>query len=129
VVQPEYLPLPRSTPVVQGDPHVVQHPPHGPAGTHVAPGPHGPAGPHGADGPSGPEDNVPHEGRKLALPPYIIEPPDVLLIEFTRGVAPRPLRGEFLVGPDGTVNLGTYGQVRVGGLTVPQARDAIAAAL
>src|SRR5262249_27314870 len=80
-----------------------------------------------AYGPDG--DDVPREGRKLALPPYIIEPPDVLLIEFTRREAPRPLRGEFLVGPDGTVNLGTYGQVRVGGVTVPQARDAIAAAL
>src|SRR5262249_44533662 len=52
-----------------------------------------------------------------------------LLIEFTRAEGVRPLRGEFLVGPDGVINLGTYGPVRVGGLTVEQARSAIAAAL
>jgi polysaccharide export outer membrane protein len=72
---------------------------------------------------------APHEGNKQALPPYVIEPTDVLLVEFTRADAPRPLRGEFLVGPDGVINLGTYGAVRVGGLTVEQARTAIADAL
>jgi protein involved in polysaccharide export with SLBB domain/beta-lactamase regulating signal transducer with metallopeptidase domain len=33
--------------------------------------------------------------------------------------------GEHLVGPDGTVNLGVYGQVYVAGKTVPQAREAV----
>src|SRR5262249_41048969 len=92
--------------------------PYAQAGAH---GGHDPQAFHGAD--------APHEGNKQALPPYMIEPPDVLLIEFTRKDAARPLRGEFLVGPDGMVNLGTYGQVPAGGLTVEQVRTAIAGAL
>jgi polysaccharide export outer membrane protein len=35
------------------------------------------------------------------------------------------IAGEHLVGPDGTVNLGTYGMVYVTGLTLPQAQQAI----
>jgi polysaccharide export outer membrane protein len=37
----------------------------------------------------------------------------------------QQIRGEKIVGPDGTVNLGTYGSVYVTGLTVPQATEAI----
>ena len=37
--------------------------------------------------------------------------------------------GQFLVGPDGTVTLGTYGNVRVVGMTLPQAKAAIEAYL
>ncbi|QVL34471.1 polysaccharide biosynthesis/export family protein [Telmatocola sphagniphila] len=37
----------------------------------------------------------------------------------------QQIRGEHLVQPDGTVNLGTYGNVRVVGLTVTQARQVI----
>lgn len=37
--------------------------------------------------------------------------------------------GEHLVAPDGTVNLATYGQVYVAGMTIPQARAAIEAHL
>jgi len=93
-------------------------------------GPHGILGSHEThEGQALSGREAPHEGNKQALPPYMIEPPDVLLIEFTREQGVRPLRGEFLVGPDGLINLGTYGQVRVGGLTVEQARSAIADAL
>lgn len=35
------------------------------------------------------------------------------------------IKGPHLVGPDGTVNLGIYGTVRVGGLTVAEAHQAI----
>src|SRR5262249_5746009 len=102
-----------------GDPTALHAPqpaagvPYAQAGAH---GGHDPQAFHGAD--------APHEGNKQAPPPYMIEPPDVLLIEFTRKDAARPLRGEFLVGPDGMVNLGTYGQVPAGGLTVEQGRPA-----
>jgi polysaccharide export outer membrane protein len=41
----------------------------------------------------------------------------------------QQISGEHLVGPDGTVNLGTYGFVRVGGLDITQARNAIEAHL
>jgi polysaccharide biosynthesis/export protein len=37
----------------------------------------------------------------------------------------QPISGEHLVGPDGRINLATYGQVYVAGLTVMQARAAI----
>lgn len=39
------------------------------------------------------------------------------------------IRGEHLVAPDGTVNLGTYGSVFVAGMTVPKVREAIEAHL
>jgi polysaccharide export outer membrane protein len=101
----------RSLPTRHGGPHGL----FAPRETHEA---------HSFDG-----HEAPHEGNKQALPPYVIEPPDVLLVEFTRTEGVRPLRGEFLVGPDGVINLGTYGPVRVGGLTVEQARAEIVAAL
>jgi protein involved in polysaccharide export with SLBB domain len=37
----------------------------------------------------------------------------------------QPVTGPHLVGPDGTVNLGTYGTVFVAGMTIPQAEQAI----
>ncbi len=37
----------------------------------------------------------------------------------------RQISGERLVGPDGLINLGTYGSVRVAGLTVSEAKAAI----
>jgi polysaccharide export outer membrane protein len=37
----------------------------------------------------------------------------------------QQIRGDHLVRPDGTVSLGTYGSVRVSGLTIPQARAVI----
>jgi polysaccharide export outer membrane protein len=67
---------------------------------------------------------------KIALPPYIIEAPDILLVETV--VAPekkQPVRGQHLVRPDGTINLGVYGSVRVAGLTLEQAKEAIANAI
>jgi polysaccharide biosynthesis/export protein len=43
--------------------------------------------------------------------------------------AQQQIAGEHLVAPDGKVNLGTYGQVRVVGMTIEQARAAIEAHL
>ena len=39
--------------------------------------------------------------------------------------AQQEVAGEHLVGPDGTVNLGTYGRVRVVGMTLEEAKAAI----
>jgi polysaccharide biosynthesis/export protein len=155
--------------------------------------------------------DMPRELRKTTLPPYVIEPPDILVIDAVR-VVPLPpyriealdalaivvaeakpaepiniifvvtpegrldlgfsygsvavvdmtleeatkaienalkrtlkepkvsvslaqsrgrqqIRGEHLVHQDGTVNLGVYGQVPVAGLTLPEAKAAIEAAL
>lgn len=41
----------------------------------------------------------------------------------------QQISGEHLVGPDGTITLGSYGQVYVAGLTIPQAKAAIEAHL
>ncbi len=59
--------------------------------------------------------------------PYVIEPPDVLVLE---PQCPEVgllalVRGEHAVRPDGTIDLGPFGSVYVAGLTVAQAKLAI----
>src|SRR6476659_8027799 len=82
-----------------------------------------------------PPPPVPHELAKVSLPPYVVEPPDILLIDAIRlvpkppyriepldalgiqvtGTLPeQPIQGIYSVDADGTVNLGfTYGTVSV----------------
>ena len=90
---------------------------------------------------------IPRELSKAALPPYIIEPPDVLAIDAVH-IAPRmpyflrtfdvltiqvqgtlpdqPISGYFHVQPGGLVQLGhDYGAVKVAGLTPEQAQEAV----
>jgi RNA polymerase sigma factor (sigma-70 family) len=57
---------------------------------------------------------------------YTIGPPDVLQIESVEGLLNQQVRGPHLVRPDGTIGLGTYGSAYVAGLTIDQARAAIA---
>ncbi|MDC0935529.1 polysaccharide biosynthesis/export family protein [Pirellulales bacterium] len=66
-----------------------------------------------------------------SLPTYTVEPPDVLLIEITDGSSQKsPLQSkQHLVGPDGNINLGTYGQVYVAGKTLREVQDAVAVAV
>jgi protein involved in polysaccharide export with SLBB domain len=59
------------------------------------------------------------------MPPHIIQAPDILLVEAPRALPDQPIAGEHLVRADGTISLGLYGAVRVAGLTVDQAREAI----
>jgi RNA polymerase sigma factor (sigma-70 family) len=56
---------------------------------------------------------------------YVIEPPDLLLVEVLEALPGRPIGGERLVRPDGSISLGFYGDVQVRGLTVSQAKDEI----
>ncbi len=86
----------------------------------ILPGPH----PH-------PYPNVPREFDKMALPPYVVEPPDILLIQASNRVTLRlqAIDGQHIVAPDGTVNLGIYGKIRVAGLTLDQVADAVASRL
>lgn len=72
-----------------------------------------------------PPDFVPRELKKVPLPPYVIEPPDILLIESTKALPDQPIFGQHLVRPDGSVGLGIYGSVFVSGLTLDEARDRI----
>lgn len=97
--------------------------------------------------PQFPADAPPAEMSKVTLPDYIIEPPDILLIEGIKvvpkspyeiqtqdilqivvlGTQPeRPIAGQFLVEGNGVVNLGPgYGTVRVVGLSAEEAAEAI----
>jgi len=91
-----------------------------------------------------PEAGVPRELAKVTLPEYVIEPPDVLLVDAvirnpvqdgrTQQTVPgdelknlplQPVRGEHAVRPDGTIYLGVYGKVHVAGYTMSQAAAAI----
>jgi polysaccharide export outer membrane protein len=90
---------------------------------------------------------VPAEGNKVSLPPYVIEPPDILLIDALR-IVPKepftiqpldvlqveaegtlldqPIRGLYLVEPGGMLNLGpVYGKIRVRGLSLEEAQEAV----
>lgn len=90
---------------------------------------------------------VPTEKEKTSLPSYVVEPPDILLIDtvkvipkdpyhiepldilqivVTNTLQDHPITGQFPVDPTGNVELGpAYGQAHVAGLTVTEARDAI----
>jgi polysaccharide export outer membrane protein len=90
---------------------------------------------------------VPRELEKVSHPPYVIETPDILLIDTLR-VVPRPpyhiqpldailvqatnvlpaepISGAYGIEPEGTITLGpSYGSVIVAGLTLDEARQAI----
>lgn len=73
---------------------------------------------------------VPTELCKVSLPPYRIEPPDILVmdvqaLELSAPHRSRQTRSEHVVAPDGTICLGTYGYVYVAGMTRPEAKTAI----
>jgi polysaccharide export outer membrane protein len=89
--------------------------------------------------------NASRECVKTLLPDYVIEPPDILLIDALHvvplppykvksldvlairvlNVLPdEPIAGAFPVDPDGTVNLGaSYRTVKVVGLTLPEVKE------
>ncbi|MFM7315383.1 MAG: polysaccharide biosynthesis/export family protein, partial [bacterium] len=75
------------------------------------------------------DSNIPRELNKTTLPPYVIEPPDILLVEVLVALPGRPIFGERLVRPDGTISLGFYGDVYVAGLTINEAKEKIIAHL
>jgi polysaccharide biosynthesis/export protein len=90
---------------------------------------------------------VPTEKNMVSLPPYVVEPPDILLIDALR-IVPKepfhiepldvlqvevegtkldqPIRGLYLVEPGGMLNLGPgYGKVKVGNLSLEEAAAAV----
>ncbi len=91
--------------------------------------------------------SVPRELEMVSLPPYVIEPPDILMINAVKivpkpphkiepfdgllirvlGALPdQPIADAFSVDPEGNVDLGpTYGSVKVVDLTIDEAQDAI----
>lgn len=95
-----------------------------------------------------PTSPVPRELAMVSMPKYVIEPPDILLIQAVKvvpksphkiepfdgllirlegGLPDQPLADAYSVDPEGTVDLGPAygGKVKVSGLTVDDAQDAI----
>jgi hypothetical protein len=97
-------------------------------GTEEAPKPTPVPGPTTTGFPVPPTNHLPGaptELKKVTLPPYVIEPPDVLIVEAVKALPDQDIRGQAVVRPDGTISLGIYGSVYVAGKTLEQARDAI----
>ena len=69
--------------------------------------------------------NIPREFTKVSMPDYIVEPPDLVLVEVLEASPGRPISGERLVRPDGKISLGFYGEVYVAGLTIPEVKEKI----
>ena len=71
------------------------------------------------------KSNIPRELNKTALPEYVVEPPDIIIVEVLEALPGRPISGERLVRPDGTISLGFYGEVYVAGLSLGEIKEKI----
>jgi polysaccharide export outer membrane protein len=69
--------------------------------------------------------NIPREFQKVSMPDYVLEPPDLVIVEVLEALPGRPISGERLVRPDGKISLGFYGDVYVAGLTMPEVKEKI----
>jgi polysaccharide biosynthesis/export protein len=67
----------------------------------------------------------PKAALKKLGPALVVEPPDLLLVEVLEAIPGRPISGERLVRPDGSITLGFYGDVHVAGLTLPEVKEKI----
>jgi RNA polymerase sigma factor (sigma-70 family) len=65
------------------------------------------------------------EGMKRVYSDYVVEPPDILLVEVLEALPGRAITGERLVRPDGRISLGFYGEVYVAGLTIAQVKEKV----
>jgi RNA polymerase sigma factor (sigma-70 family) len=68
----------------------------------------------------------PREGEKVSMPEYVVEPPDIIIVEVLEALPGRPITGEHLVRPDGKISLGFYGEVYVAGLTTTEIKAKVA---
>ena len=59
------------------------------------------------------------------MPDYVLEPPDLVIVEVLDALPGRPISGERLVRPDGKISLGFYGDVYVAGLTMSEVKEKI----
>jgi polysaccharide export outer membrane protein len=69
--------------------------------------------------------NIPTELKKISQPEYVVEPPDIIIVEVLESLPGRPITGERLVRPDGTISLGFYGDVYVAGLTLTEVKEKV----
>jgi protein involved in polysaccharide export with SLBB domain len=63
--------------------------------------------------------------RLEPLKEYVVDPPELLLVEVLEALPGRPISGERLVRPDGKISLGWYGEVYVAGLTPIEIKEKI----
>ncbi len=68
---------------------------------------------------------IPRELSKVSMPDYVVEPPDIIVVEVLEALPGRPITGERLVRPDGKISLGFYGDVYVAGLTTDEIKEKI----
>lgn len=71
------------------------------------------------------KSDLPGELRKMNMPEYVVEPPDLITVEVLEALPGRPITGERLVRPDGTITLGFYGDLYVAGLTLSEVKEKI----
>jgi polysaccharide export outer membrane protein len=71
------------------------------------------------------KSNLPKEFDKVSMPGYVVEPPDLILVEVLEALPGRSISGERLVRPDGTISLQWYGDIYVAGLTVDQIKEKV----
>ena len=57
--------------------------------------------------------------------PYVVEPPDLIMIEVLEALPGRPISGERLVRNDGMISLSFYGEIYVRGLTSTQIKEKV----
>ena len=69
--------------------------------------------------------HIPREFDKVSMPDYVLEAPDLVIVEVLDALPGRPISGERLVRPDGKISLGFYGDVYVAGLTMPEVKEKI----
>ena len=61
------------------------------------------------------KSNLPREFTKVSMPDYVVEPPDLLIVEVLEALPGRTISGERLIRPDGRISLGFYGDIYVAG--------------
>jgi polysaccharide export outer membrane protein len=71
------------------------------------------------------KSNIPSELKKVSMPEYVVEPPDIIAVEVLETLPGRPITGPRLVRPDGKINLGFYGDVYVAGLTTVEIKEKV----
>ncbi|CAN5786266.1 hypothetical protein BH23PLA1_BH23PLA1_14770 [soil metagenome] len=71
------------------------------------------------------EARIPRELEKVPLPEYVVEPPDLIRVEVLEALPGRPITGELLVRPDGSISLNFYGEVYVAGLTPREIKEKV----
>lgn len=69
--------------------------------------------------------NFGREKDMVSMPDYAVQPPDLIIVEVLEALPGRPIAGERLVRPDGTITLGFYGDVYVAGLTLKEIKEKV----